>query len=56
MGTDPIIAPQSDRRRYEAVVRISEAIAACSEPEQLATTLASRLASFLTSTTFTSLC
>jgi hypothetical protein len=30
MGTDPISAPQSDAHRYEAVLRISEAIAACS--------------------------
>jgi len=47
MGTDPIIAPQSDSHRYEAVVRISEAIAACREPEELATTLASEIGKFL---------
>ncbi|HEV8046799.1 MAG TPA: sigma 54-interacting transcriptional regulator [Terriglobales bacterium] len=47
MGTDPIIAPQCDSHRYEAVVRISEAIAACREPEELATTLASEIAKFL---------
>jgi len=47
MGTDPIIAPQSDARRYEAVVRISEAIAACREPEGLATTLADEIGEFL---------
>src|SRR6201998_2786167 len=47
MGTDPIIAPQSDTRRYEAIVRISEAIAACRAPEQLATTLADEIAKFL---------
>jgi formate hydrogenlyase transcriptional activator len=47
MGTDPIIAPQSDSYRYEAVVRISEAIAACREPEQLATTLADEIGKFL---------
>jgi hypothetical protein len=47
MGSDPIIAPQSDTRRYEAVVRISEAIAACREPEELATTLASEIGKFL---------
>src|SRR5712671_4517342 len=47
MGTDPIIAPQSDTHRYEAVVRISEAIAACREPEQLATTLADEIGKFL---------
>jgi formate hydrogenlyase transcriptional activator len=47
MGTDPIIAPQCDTHRYEAVVRISEAIAACREPEELATTLASEIGKLL---------
>src|ERR1700758_2032620 len=47
MGTDPIIAAQRDTRRYEAIVRISEAIAACREPEQLATTLADEIGKFL---------
>jgi len=47
MGTDAIIAPQSDSHRYEAVLRISEAIAACREPEELATTLASEIGKFL---------
>jgi formate hydrogenlyase transcriptional activator len=47
MGTDRIVAPQSDSHRYEAVVRISEAIAACGEPEELATTLASEIGKFL---------
>jgi formate hydrogenlyase transcriptional activator len=47
MGTDPIIAPQSDSHRYEAVLRVSEAIAACREPEELATTLASEIGKFL---------
>src|SRR2546427_1728671 len=47
MGTDPIIAPLSDTGRYEAVVRISEAIAACREPEELATTLADEIGKFL---------
>src|ERR1700746_1318011 len=47
MATDPIIAPQSDTPRYEAVVRISEAIAACREPEQLATTLSDEIGKFL---------
>src|ERR1700739_1476916 len=47
MGMDPIIAPQSDSHRYEAVLRISEAIAACREPEELATTLASEIGKFL---------
>src|SRR5689334_5283073 len=47
MSTDPIIAAQCDTRRYEAIVRISEAIAACREPEQLATTLADEIGKFL---------
>jgi formate hydrogenlyase transcriptional activator len=47
MGTDPIIAPQSDASRYEAVMRISEAIAACGEPEELATSLADEIGKFL---------
>jgi len=47
MGTDPINAPQCDTHRYEAVLRISEAIAACREPEELATTLASEIGKFL---------
>ena len=47
MGTDAIIAPLSDSHRYEAVLRISEAIAACREPEELATTLASEIDKFL---------
>src|ERR1700720_3357077 len=47
MSTDPIIAPQSDSHRYEAVLRISEAIAACREPEDLARTLASEIGKFL---------
>jgi formate hydrogenlyase transcriptional activator len=47
MGTDPMIAPQCDTSRYEAVVRISEAIAACGEPEELATSLADEIGKFL---------
>jgi len=39
VGTNP--------RRYEAVLRISEAIAACREPEELARTLADGLGEFL---------
>jgi len=41
MGTE------SDTDRYEAVVRISEAIAACREPEELARTLADEIGKFL---------
>jgi GAF domain-containing protein len=38
---------ESSRRRYEAVVRISEALVACREPEELAKTLADLLNEFL---------
>jgi len=44
---DSIIVHESDSRHYEAVRRISEAIAACREPEELATTLASEIGKFL---------
>jgi hypothetical protein len=37
----------SDSHRYEAVLRISEAIAACGEAKELATTLASEIGKFL---------
>src|SRR5580700_675242 len=47
MGTDLIIAPQTDSHRYEAVLRISEAIAACRKPEELARTLADEIGKFL---------
>src|SRR6202453_1872219 len=47
MGTDSIIASQSDSHRYRAVMQISEAIAACSEPEELARTLADEIGDFL---------
>lgn len=47
MFTDRIIAPQSDCQRYEAVIRISEAIAAYGEPEELAKSLAYELDRFL---------
>jgi formate hydrogenlyase transcriptional activator len=47
MGTDPTIACQSDSHRYKAVMRISEAIAACREPQELASTLADEIGDFL---------
>jgi len=47
MGTDSIIASQGDSHRYEAVLRISEAIAACREPEELARTLADEIGKLL---------
>ena len=43
MGTQPIIEFQRDIDRYEAVMRISEAIAECREPEELARTLADEI-------------
>src|SRR3984957_10966447 len=47
MRTNAVIAPVSDSDRYEAVLRISEAIAACREPEELARTLADKIGKFL---------
>ena len=47
MNTDLIVAPQSDSHCYEAVLRISEAIAACREPEELAGALADEIGNFL---------
>jgi formate hydrogenlyase transcriptional activator len=47
MGTESIIKSQRDSYRYEAVVRISEAIAACREPEELAKTLADEIGKLL---------
>src|SRR6266853_2390336 len=47
MGTDSIIASQGNSHRYEAVLRISEAIAACREPEELARTLADEIGKLL---------
>jgi formate hydrogenlyase transcriptional activator len=47
MGTEPIVESQIGSYRYEAIVRISEAIAACREPEELARTLADEIDKFL---------
>src|SRR5580692_3060001 len=47
MGTDLLIAPQSGNHRYEAVLRISEAIAASSEPQELASALADEIGNVL---------
>ncbi len=47
MGTKPIVESQTDSNRYEAIVRISEAIAACREPKELATTLADEIGKLL---------
>jgi hypothetical protein len=42
-----MISSESDSQRYEAVLRISDAIAACREPEELARTLADEIGKFL---------
>jgi formate hydrogenlyase transcriptional activator len=47
MATNPTLPPQSDTHRYEAVVRISKAIAACREPQELASTLADEIGKVL---------
>jgi formate hydrogenlyase transcriptional activator len=47
MVTEPIVESQIGSYRYEAIVRISEAIAACREPEELARTLADEIGKFL---------
>src|SRR5579872_4203185 len=47
MGTELITEFQRDCHRYQEVMRISEAIAACREPDELATTLADEISKFL---------
>src|SRR2546426_11185167 len=47
MGTEPIVESETGSYRYEAIVRISETIAACRELEERATTLASEIGKFL---------
>lgn len=47
MSTDALNSSVSNAQRYEAVLRISEAISACREPENLATTLANEIGTFL---------
>jgi formate hydrogenlyase transcriptional activator len=46
-NTVPVIARETSSHRYEAVMRISEAIAACREAEELAGTLADEIGAFL---------
>src|SRR2546422_10936621 len=41
------IPPGSDGRRYEALLRLSEALSACREPEELTRILAEELREFL---------
>jgi formate hydrogenlyase transcriptional activator len=48
MSTKAIVESRPDSHRYEAIVRISEAIAACREPKELATTLAEEIGKLLT--------
>ena len=47
MGEDAYIQPRSDGRRYEAVLRLSEALSACTEPEDLTKILSEQLHEFL---------
>jgi len=47
MAINATNAPQSDTDRYKAVVRISEVIAPCHEPEELVDSLANELDKFL---------
>src|ERR1700719_4911050 len=47
MRTNAMPSPESDSHPYKAVLRISEAIAACREPEELARTLADEIGKFL---------
>lgn len=47
MTTDAITATESNTQRYDAVLRISEALCACCEPEELAKSLADEIDHFL---------
>ena len=47
MGEDAHIPPRSDGRRYEAVLRLSEALSVCTEPEDLTKILSEELREFL---------
>ena len=47
MNQDALSSPASNTRHYAAVLRISEAISACSDPQELATILADQLIDFL---------
>ena len=47
MGGDAYIQPRSDGQRYEAVLRLSEALSACTEPEDLTKILSEELREFL---------
>jgi formate hydrogenlyase transcriptional activator len=47
LSTEPLIARESNSPRYEAVLRMTEALSTCREPEELATTLADEVGKFL---------
>jgi formate hydrogenlyase transcriptional activator len=47
MSTYPIIAGENNSQRYDAVLRISEALCASCEPEELAKSLADEIGNFL---------
>jgi formate hydrogenlyase transcriptional activator len=47
MSTDLLIPARTNTRHYEGVLRISEALSACRDPEQLARTLADKLVEFI---------
>jgi formate hydrogenlyase transcriptional activator len=47
MNTEAIIQCESNSERYDAVLRISEALCACCEPQQLAESLANEIEKFL---------
>ena len=47
MGGGAYIQPRSDGRRYEAVLRLSEALSVCTEPEDLTKILSEQLREFL---------
>ncbi|MFY9910052.1 MAG: GAF domain-containing protein [Candidatus Sulfotelmatobacter sp.] len=47
MARDAYIQPRNDGRRYEAVLRLSEALSVCTEPEDLTKILSEQLREFL---------
>ena len=47
MGTDVLVPAGSNTRHYEGVLRISEALSECRDPEQLARTFADELVEFI---------
>ena len=47
MGVDAYIQPRSDGQRYEAVLRLSEALSVCTEPEDLTKILSEELHEFV---------